>query len=121
MNRSIYEATAGHGEVRNTAADDARMLRLTLREAAGGDCALAPVLGLLQAAAILGLGRTAAYRLVAEQRWPTPVLRLGRLIKIPTQPLLDLLRGAWPPVVIGTEQSTSAAPRTSSGPVIRRG
>ena len=54
---------------------------------------LPAVLYLVQAAAMLGLGRTTAYRLVRDQQWPTPVLRLGRLIKIPTQPLLDLLAG----------------------------
>jgi excisionase family DNA binding protein len=48
---------------------------------------------LIDAAALLGLGRTTAYRLVHDGQWPTPVLRLGRLIKIPTQPLLDLLAG----------------------------
>lgn len=121
MSGPMNEPTALLGEGRNTAADDARMLRLALRGPAGGDGALPPVLDLPQAAAMLGLGRTAAYRLVAEQRWPTPVLRLGRLIKIPTQPLLELLRGAWPPVVIGTEQSTRAAPRTSHRPVVSGG
>jgi excisionase family DNA binding protein len=55
---------------------------------------LPAVLDLVQAAALLGVGRTTAYRLVHDQQWPTPVLRLGRLIKIPTQPLLDLLAGA---------------------------
>jgi len=54
---------------------------------------LPAVLDLVQAAALLGVGRTTAYRLVRDQQWPTPVLRLGRLIKIPTQPLLDLLAG----------------------------
>ena len=49
---------------------------------------------LSQAAALLGVGRTTAYRLVHDGQWPTPVLRLGRLIKIPTQPLLELLAGA---------------------------
>ena len=58
--------------------------------------ALPAVLDLPAAAALLGLGRTTAYRLVREQCWPTPVLRLGRLIKVPTQPLLALLRGDWP-------------------------
>jgi excisionase family DNA binding protein len=51
------------------------------------------VLDLPEAAKLLGLGRTTAYRLVRDQQWPTPVLRLGRLIKIPTGPLLDLLAG----------------------------
>jgi predicted DNA-binding transcriptional regulator AlpA len=58
------------------------------------DETLPPVLDLPHAAALLGVGRTTAYRLVHEQQWPTPVLRLGRLIKIPTKPLLDLLAGA---------------------------
>jgi excisionase family DNA binding protein len=54
---------------------------------------LPAVLDLVQAAALLGVGRTTAYKLVHDGEWPTPVLRLGRLIKIPTQPLLDLLAG----------------------------
>jgi hypothetical protein len=55
---------------------------------------LPAVLDLVQADALLGVGRTTAYRLVYDGEWPTPVLRLGRLIKIPTQPLLELLAGA---------------------------
>jgi excisionase family DNA binding protein len=51
------------------------------------------VLDLVEAAALLGVGRTTAYRLVHDQQWPTPVLRVGRLIKIPSQPLLELLAG----------------------------
>ncbi|MGH8890469.1 MAG: helix-turn-helix transcriptional regulator [Acidothermaceae bacterium] len=51
------------------------------------------VLDLMQAAALLGLGRTTAYRLVHDGEWPTPVFRLGRLIRVPTRPLLDLLAG----------------------------
>jgi excisionase family DNA binding protein len=54
---------------------------------------LPAVLDLVEAAALLGVGRTTAYKLVHDQQWPTPVLRLGRLIKIPTQPLLELLAG----------------------------
>jgi excisionase family DNA binding protein len=60
------------------------------------DAPLPAVLDLVQAAALLGLGRTTAYRLVHDGQWPTPVLRLGRQIKIPTQPLLDLLAGRGP-------------------------
>jgi len=43
------------------------------------------------AAALLGVGRTAAYELIRSGDWPTPVLRLGKLIRIPTAPLLDLV------------------------------
>ena len=54
---------------------------------------LPAVLDIVEAAALLGVGRTTAYKLVHDGQWPTPVLRLGRLIKIPTQPLLELLAG----------------------------
>lgn len=53
--------------------------------------ALPPVLDLPQAAQLLGVGRTCAYELVRTGQWPTPVLRLGRLIRIPSAPLLDVL------------------------------
>lgn len=43
------------------------------------------------AAAVLGVGRTAAYELVRTGAWPTPVLRLGKLIRVPTAPLLELV------------------------------
>jgi hypothetical protein len=43
------------------------------------------------AAEVLGIGRSAAYELVRCGKWPTPVLRLGKLIRIPTRPLLELL------------------------------
>ena len=36
-------------------------------------------------------GRTVAYELVRTDRFPTPVLRVGRQIKIPTAYLLELL------------------------------
>jgi predicted DNA-binding transcriptional regulator AlpA len=55
-----------------------------------------PVIDLPAAARLLGIGRTAAYELVRTDAWPTPVLRLGRLIRIPSAPLLDLL--GIPPV-----------------------
>ncbi len=45
-----------------------------------------------QAAHMLGIGRTLAYELIRTESWPTPVLHLGRLIKIPSGPLLALLR-----------------------------
>jgi len=49
---------------------------------------LPPTLSLLAAARLLGVGRTAAYALVRSGQWPTPVLHLGRTIRIPTAPLL---------------------------------
>jgi excisionase family DNA binding protein len=54
---------------------------------------LPPVLDLPEAAALLGIGRTMAYQLVHAGEWPTPILRFGRLIKVPTDPIVALLRG----------------------------
>jgi excisionase family DNA binding protein len=51
---------------------------------------LPPVLDLPTAARLLGVGRTAAYRLVRENQWPTPVIRVGKLIRVPTALLLEL-------------------------------
>ena len=52
---------------------------------------LPPVLDVPTAGRLLGLGRSAAYDLVLAGLWPTPVLRLGRRLRIPTAPLLTLL------------------------------
>ena len=52
---------------------------------------LPPVIDLIKAAELLGLGRTTAYKLLRRGEWPTPIIRIGRLIKIPTAPLRDLL------------------------------
>jgi predicted DNA-binding transcriptional regulator AlpA len=52
---------------------------------------LPAVLDVPTAARVLGLGRSAAYELVRSGGWPTPVIRLGKLIKIPTAPLLTLI------------------------------
>ena len=49
--------------------------------------ALPPVIDLPTAADALGIGRSAAYELVRIGEWPTPVIRLGRLIRIPTAAL----------------------------------
>jgi predicted DNA-binding transcriptional regulator AlpA len=50
------------------------------------------VVDLLTAAAVLGIGRTAAYEMVRTGCWPTPVLRLGNRIRVPTAALRELLR-----------------------------
>jgi len=59
--------------------------------------ALPAVVDLTTAARALGLGRSAAYELVRTGDWPTPVLRLGRLIKVPSAPLRELLGLTEPP------------------------
>lgn len=53
---------------------------------------LPAVLDVATAAAVMGISRTCAYELVRNGRWPTPVLHLGRTIRIPSRPLLDLVR-----------------------------
>jgi excisionase family DNA binding protein len=52
---------------------------------------LPPVLDLPTAAHLLGVGRSCAYELVRRGEWPTPVLRLGKLIRVPKAPLLALI------------------------------
>ncbi len=49
------------------------------------------VVDVVTAAAVLGVGRTAAYEMVRSGCWPTPVLRLGNRIRVPTAALRELL------------------------------
>jgi predicted DNA-binding transcriptional regulator AlpA len=49
------------------------------------------VVDLVTAGAVLGIGRTTAYEMVRTRRWPTPVLRLGNRIRVPTAALRELL------------------------------
>lgn len=56
---------------------------------ASGD--IPPVLDVPQAARLLGIGRTLAYELIRTNQWPTPVVRMGRLIKIPSGPIMELM------------------------------
>lgn len=44
-----------------------------------------------EAGRVLGIGRSLAYELVRRGEWPTAVVRVGRLIKIPSGPLLRLV------------------------------
>jgi excisionase family DNA binding protein len=52
---------------------------------------LPPVLTVVQAAALLGIGRSNAYHAVQTDSWPTRVVRVGRCIRIPTAEVLRLL------------------------------
>ena len=45
----------------------------------------------MTAAEVLGIGRRVAYELVRTNRFPTPVVRVGHQIKIPTAYLIELL------------------------------
>ncbi len=44
-----------------------------------------------EAARVLGIGRTLAYRLAAAGELPVPVVRIGRKLRIPAEPLRVLL------------------------------
>jgi predicted DNA-binding transcriptional regulator AlpA len=54
---------------------------------------LPPLVDLPTAAQVLGIGRTLAYELVKADRWPTTVVRVGKLIRIPTAALMRLVDG----------------------------
>lgn len=69
--------------------------------------ALPAVLDVPTAADVLGISRTAAYELIRTDGWPTPVFHLGRLIRVPTAPLLSLL-GVGEPAAQGTSLRNSA-------------
>lgn len=64
-----------------------------MAERAGpADTSIPAMLTVLEAAKILGIGRTFAYQLVRTGSWPTPVIRTGRLIRIPSGPLQQMMR-----------------------------
>ena len=52
---------------------------------------LPPLVDVPTAAHVLGIGRSLAYELVSTGTWPTPVVRMGKLIRIPTAGLRRLL------------------------------
>jgi hypothetical protein len=56
----------------------------------------------MTAASLLGIGRTLAYALVRAGHWPTPVVRVGHLIRVPTAALLALGERELPVDVAGT-------------------
>jgi hypothetical protein len=72
---------------------------------------LPPTLDVMQAAGLMGIGRTIAYRLIRQGRWPTQIVHVGRKIKIPTVPLLEYL--GLPVQVDGLPVSTDLADSTS--------
>jgi len=72
--------------------------------------ALPAVVDVVTAGEVLGIGRTVAYELVRTDRFPTPVLRVGRQIKIPTAYLIALI-GLDP----GNAPEDSASPLRTEG------
>lgn len=76
--------------------------------------ALPAIIDVETAGRVLGVGRGAAYEMVRTGTWPTPVIRLGRLIKVPTAPLMALLGQP-------TERSHPAGSSTGDPTALRRG
>jgi len=52
---------------------------------------LPPTVDVTTAAAVLGIRRTCAYELIRTGEWPSPILHLGRAVRVPTAPLLELV------------------------------
>jgi predicted DNA-binding transcriptional regulator AlpA len=70
-----------------------------------------PVISAEEAFAHLGIDRTTGYRAIREGQFPVEVIRIGRVIRVPTNALrrlLDLDVGN-PPGEDGTEDSHSTA------------
>lgn len=65
---------------------------------------------LVTAAAILGIGRTTAHALVRADRFPVPVIRVGRRYRVPVAPILRLL--AIPAESTATEPRPHQPPTT---------
>jgi hypothetical protein len=53
--------------------------------------ALPPTIPAEQAFRMLGCGRTSGYQQIRDGSFPVGVVRLGRVIRVPTLPLLELL------------------------------
>ena len=75
--------------------------------------ALPPLVDVPTAAAVLGIGRTLAYKLVKTGQWPTDVLRMGKLIRIPSAALLRLADGADASGALSTGPGRPAGQMTS--------
>ena len=70
---------------------------------------LPPTIDIPTAAELLGVGRNTAYELVRRGEFPTPVLRLGRKIRVLTGPLAALLG-------LSVGQGEAKPPVDSKGP-----
>ena len=75
--------------------------------------ALPPLVDVPTAASVLGIGRTLAYDLVKTGQWPTTVVRMGKLIRIPSAALLRLADGA------DAYGASSTAPASAPGVAAR--
>jgi len=72
--------------------------------------------GLMTAAAVLGIGRTKAYELATRDQFPCRVIRVGQIYRVPTPGLLELLGLApeQPATTIPPPTTTSQLTTTST-------
>jgi len=91
---------------------DQNPARLTLAEAAQ----LPPTVDVPTAARLLGISRSAAYQLAAQDALPAPVLRLGHALRIPTAPLLAAIGLTPTPAAPAADRSADAAGGGANGP-----
>ena len=72
---------------------------------------------LVTAGAILGIGRTTAHALARADRFPVPVIRVGRRYRVPVAPILRLLAAtAEPATDVTANDPTIGWPPTAPGP-----
>lgn len=64
--------------------------RFTRAASLGKDCG-PPVLTARQAFALLDIDRSTGYKAIRDGRFPVPVIRVGRVIRIPTASVVRLL------------------------------
>jgi hypothetical protein len=88
---------SGVARRRRRAAVDAQRDAAARAQSSG---ALPPVLDLVTAAHMVGIGRTTAYRLAGDGVFPCRVLRVGAKWRVPTVELLQLL-GLSPSAITG--------------------
>jgi hypothetical protein len=57
------------------------------------DPATEPTIGMDRACRLLGIGRNLGYELAGRGEFPVPVIRCGKLFRVPTAALVALLAG----------------------------
>ncbi|WP_326564414.1 DNA-binding protein [Micromonospora peucetia] len=71
--------------------------------------ALGATTDLATAAAILGISRSAAYKLAARDAFPVPLFRAGAHYRVPTAPILRKLHLESPPVSTADDTDRAGA------------
>ncbi|MFG2064063.1 DNA-binding protein [Micromonospora sp. NPDC048871] len=71
--------------------------------------ALGATTDLATAAAILGISRSAAYKLAARDAFPVPLFRAGAYYRVPTAPILRKLHLVSPPISTADDTDRAGA------------